>query len=454
MQGFIGRGAELSRLERIWEDDGNRAVAVYGRRRIGKSTLLRRFCQGKRSIYIECVIGSVSDNIHVIHGAVSALEGIGSEDPPFLKDAFDEVLDSCRREKTAVVFDEVPYMLESGQQVGSSMQHLVDAIIRETDSVIIICGSSMSVMNRETTKYNKPLYGRFSERIRIGPLSYSQCRSFHPTMGDMDFMRLYLTLGGIPKFHLDGTTDTYRGYIEMHFLSEDADMADEGEVLITAEFSPVGRYMAVINAISDGSTSLKTISEKAGMQRTMCSRCIEDLQSVGIIGEEVPMMDAPKRSVYRILDPLTAFCQGIVRESKRYTLRDPSDVYDMLSSRIDTFLGTRFEDLCSGYVMENYDCIGCGKWWGVDSEKVTHEVDIVAVVKDGASSYGLFGECKFRKRPMPLSVYRELQEDVSLIRTDLTRRYILFSISGFTDELEEVAGDEGVVLVGPGELMG
>ena len=55
---------------------------------------------------------------------------------------------------------------------------------------------------------------------------------------------------------------------------------------------------------------------------------------------------------------------------------------------------------------------------------------------------------------MPLSVYRELQEDVSLIRTDLTRLYILFSISGFTEELEEVAGDEGVVLVGPGELMG
>lgn len=453
MRVFIGRERELSRLEDIWNGGGIRAVAVYGRRRIGKSELLRRFCSDKRSVYIECVMGSLADNIHIIHGAVSSLDGADRDEPTHLNDALDGILGCCRRERTVVVFDEVPYLLDVAEHVGSSLQHFVDSIVRDTDSMVIVCGSSMSVMRRETTDYDRPLYGRFPQRMEVGPLSFRECRSFHPGMDPVDTMKLYLTLGGVPKFHLDRDTATYREYIERHLLSPDADMAGEGEAMVLAEFAPVGRYMAIVNAVSDGATSLKTISEHTGIQRTTCSRCIDELVSVGILGTVEPMMGAPKRSVYRIADPMTAFCQGVVRESKAYRLREPSDIYDVISSRIDTFLGMRFEDHCRRYVVDNWDCLTVGSWWGPDDEGTIREVDVVATVKDGSSSYALFGECKFRRRSMPLSVYRELVDDVSLIRTDLTKHYALFSISGFTDELTEVAQGEGVVLVGPDELL-
>lgn len=453
MRVFIGRERELSRLEDIWNGDGIRAVAVYGRRRIGKSELLRRFCSDKRSVYIECVMGSLADNIHIIHGAVSSLDGADRDEPTHLNDALDGILGCCRRERTVVVFDEVPYLLDVAEHVGSSLQHFVDSIVRDTDSMVIVCGSSISVMRRETTDYDRPLYGRFPQRMEVGPLSFRECRSFHPGMDPVDTMKLYLTLGGVPKFHLDRDTATYREYIERHLLSPDADMAGEGEAMVLAEFAPVGRYMAIVNAVSDGATSLKTISEHTGIQRTTCSRCIDELVSVGILGTVEPMMGAPKRSVYRIADPMTAFCQGVVRESKAYRLREPSDIYDVISSRIDTFLGIRFEDHCRRYVVDNWDCLTVGSWWGPDDEGMIREVDVVATVKGGSSSYALFGECRFRRRSMPLSVYRELVDDVSLIRTDLTKHYALFSISGFTDELTEVAQGEGVVLVGPDELL-
>ena len=139
----------------------------------------------------------------------------------------------------------------------------------------------------------------------------------------------------------------------------------------------------------------------------------------------------------------------MVRESKAYRLRDQSDIYDVISSRIDTFLGIGFGDHCRRHVVDNRDCPTVGFWW--DSDR---KVDIVAVVGDGMSSYAMFGTCWFCDEGMPLSVYRELVDDVSLIRTDLTRRYVLFSISGFTDELAEVATGEGVVLIAPDELLG
>lgn len=453
MREFIGREKELSRLESVWNRDGNRAVAVYGRRRIGKSELLRRFCSDKRSLYIECVIGSLPDNIHSMHRAVSLLDGVDSEEPAYLKDAFDRILSCCRRERTVVVFDEVPYLLDAAEHVGSLLQHLTDSITRETDSMIVICGSSMSVMKRETTEYDRPLYGRFPERMEVKALSFGECKLFHPDMDDLDTLKLYLSVGGIPKFHLDRETKTYRGYIERHFLSPDSDMADEGEALITAEFSPVGRYMAVVNAVSDGSTSLKTISERSGIQRNACMRCIEDLMTVGILGIVEPMMGAPKRPVYRICDPMTAFCQSIIRESKAFLLKDPSEIFDLISSGIDTFLGMRFEDFCSDYVLNHWNCIDLGKWWGPDSDGTIREIDVVATVKDGPSSYGLFGECKFRKRIMPVSVYRELVDDTSLVKTDLDRKYVLFSVSGFSDELHDIAESEGVFLIGPEQLL-
>lgn len=453
MREFIGRKNELTRLESIWNRDGNRAVAVYGRRRIGKSELLRRFCSDKRSLYIECILGSLPDNIHSIHRAVSLLDGVDSEEPVYLKDTFDRILDCCRKEKTAVVFDEIPYLLDSAEHVGSLLQHLTDSITRETDSMIVICCSSMSVMKRETTEYDRPLYGRFSERMEIGALSFGECRLFHPNMDSLDSLKLYLSVGGIPKFHLDRETRTYREYIERHFLSPDSDMVDEGETLITAEFSPAGRYMAIVNAVSDGSTSLKTISERSGIQRNTCQRCIDDLMTAGILGIVKPMMNAPKRPVYMICDPMIAFCQSVIRDSRAFLLRNSSEIYDSISSKIDTFLGTRFEDFCSDYVMNRWSCMDLGKWWGPDEDGTIREIDIVATVKDGTSSYGLFGECKFGKRIMPASVYRELVDDVSLIRTDLNRRYVLFSVSGFSDELRDIAESEDVLLIGPEQLL-
>lgn len=453
MRELIGRESELTLLESLWERNDSCACKVIGRRRIGKSELLRNFAEGKRSIYVECVIGSLSDNIHILNTAMNDLTGDVREDPGHLSDATGRLLGICKEARTLVVIDELPYILRSGEQVASVLQHFVDAVKRETDSMVVACGSSIRMMDEETTGYDKPLYGRFNEELKVEPLSLEKCNAFHPLMSDLDRVKLYLTVGGIPQYHLDPRTATYREYVEKHLLSKEADMAEEAVALIGSEFAPLGRYMAVINAISDGATSLKTISEKSRVERTACTRCLEGLRKAGIIDTVNPMMGSPKNAVYRIIDPMVAFCQDIVRESRAYSLKSPSDVYDLLSQKIATFLGGRFEDLCAEYVKDRYKCVEIGKWWGVDDEKETREVDIVARILVDGSISALFGECKFRTRKMAVDVLDELRMDCGLVRTDLPKRYILFSASGFTEELKEEAEESGVVLVDLEDLV-
>ena len=453
MAEFIGREREMSRLEDIWNGPSKRTVKIYGRRRVGKTRLLREFCKGRPSVYIGCIRGSISDNIHAILSALNLFDGGNRDDPRFLSDALLELSVLCKASKIAVVFDELPYLTESGQQAVSVLQHFVDDVSETTESMIIVCGSSIAMMNRETDDYNRPLYGRFAHSMKVEPLTMLQCAIFHPDMPDMDRLRLYLTVGGIPGFHLDGSISTYREYIERHFLSDDADMSNEAENLIGSEFAPLGRYLSIVNAICDGATSIMTIAERCGIERTMCSRCLDDLRGIGIVGTVRPMMGAPERPVFRIDDPLVAFCQSVVRESDAFLLREPSERFDRIEHRISTYLGSRFEDLCMSFVVDNWRCTDIGRWWGPDRERTVREIDIAARILEGDTEAALLGECKFRNRRMSAGVFEELLEDSKLVKTNLTRRYVLFSVSGFDEELHDMESEGIVTLVGPDEIL-
>ncbi len=453
MKQFLGRESELAYLESIWHETGIRTCKVIGRRRIGKSELLKKFAENKRSVYIGSIIGSISDNIHIIITAMNVFDGGNRTDPPFLSDALNMLLEICKREPTLIIIDELPYLLASGEYVASSLQQFIDSLNRETESMLIVCGSSIRMMDQETTDYDRPLYGRFAHVLKVGELPLIICKKFHPRMSDLDVVKLYLTVGGIPQFHLDATTDSFKDYIEKHFLSDNADMKWEAEMLIGSEFAPIGRYMSVINAISDGVTSLKTISERTKIQKTSCLRCLDELSKVGIIGSIQPMFGSPKHPIYRILDPMVAFCQTIVRESEAFALKDPSDKYELLSQKISTFLGGRFEDLCRNFVIDNFKCIEIGRWWGVDDMKTTREIDIASKISIDGNPVALLGECEFRTGKMYEETLKDLRSYRKFVRTDLPEKYILFSISGFGEGLIDEAQHSNVMLIGLQEII-
>ncbi len=451
---FIGRERELSRLESIYSRPGVRTVVMYGRRKIGKSTLIKRFCEGKRALYIQSPRGSAADVLHNLALSISAFDGVEREDYAYIQDAFEDIAVLCRKEPLIVVLDEFPFMIENIPAASSVVQRFIDLSVSGTDTMLIICGSSISVMRREVEEYERPLYGRFDNRMEIGPMPFSDCMRFHPELPKLDQVMLYLTLGGVPKYHAMEVDGSYRDYVIRHFLSDTADLRDEADNMIVAELSPRDRYIGIVNAISEGRTSHKQIYERVGIDRTTCTNALANLGSIGIVDTVHPMMGAPKQPIYRVSDNIVAFCKEVVAYADSVPMMDAERKYSVLEPRIRTFLGHRFEDMCADYVINHWDCLEIGKWWGPDENRQIRELDIVATVLEDDIKVSLFGDCKFINSEYAHSTLRRFRRDIELTKDDRTQRIVLFSVSGFDDEVMDEAAMGYVTLVGLDDLTG
>ena len=451
---FIGRERELSRLESIYSRPGVRTVVMYGRRKIGKSTLIKRFCEGKRALYIQSPRGSAADVLHNLALSITAFDGVGREDYAFIQDAFEDIAVLCRKEPLIVVLDEFPFMIENIPAASSVVQRFIDLSVSGTDTMLIICGSSISVMRREVEEYERPLSGRFDNRLEIGPMPFSDCMRFHPGLPKLDQVMLYLTLGGVPKYHALEVDGSYRDYVIRHFLSDTADLRDEADNMIVAELSPRDRYIGIVNAISEGRTSHKQIYERVGIDRTTCTNALANLGSIGIVDTVHPMMGAPKQPIYRVSDNIVAFCKEVVAYADSVPMMDAERKYSVLENRIRTFLGHRFEDMCADYVIHHWDCLEIGKWWGPDENRQIRELDIVATVLEDDVKVSLFGDCKFINSEYAHSTLLRFRRDMELTKDDRTQRIVLFSVSGFDDEVMDEAAMGYVTLVGLDDLTG
>ena len=231
---------------------------------------------------------------------------------------------------------------------------------------------------------------------------------------------------------------------------------DEADSLIMAEFSPFEQYIAVIAAISKGAVRLKDISEKVGVDDSTCSGYLRELIGSGVVGVIRPMMGAPKRRVFYIVDDLIAFHHEVViRRRSMISNQHPDRSYPEIEQHIDTFLGRRFELFCMRFIIGNYPVTEIGRWWRDDPRRNVHEdIDIVARMISGNVRTDLYMECKFTKERVGFHVYNVLDSRVSQYMDGGNHSLGFMSVSGFEDDFAEFARDAGILLIGPEELFG
>ena len=453
MDHFVGRRKELDLLESSFGTPC--AFLMYGRRRVGKSTLLKRFCQGKRNIYINCIRGPEDINLRYLADVISNFTGTEHDRYVDYYEAFRDLERICSEETIVLVIDEFQYISSVSPEVKSYAQHLIDNSLDHKGSMVILCGSSVRMMRSLGEDGSDPLFGRFRRMIDLGPLSFGECRMLHPGMSDIDCMRLYLTVGGVPRYHVEIVQDTYGDCIRKNFLS-DGWMTDETENLIMSEFSPGQRYLATLSAISNGSVRLKEIAERIGVEESTCSEYIRELEKAGIVSSVNPMKGAPKRRTYYVSDDMIAFnYEVLVRRSALIGSDRTDEVLARLTPYIDTFLGRRFELFCMRFIIGNYPVTEIGRWWRDDPRRNVHEdIDIVARMISGNVRTDLYIECKFTKEKVGFHVYNILDSRVSQYMDGGNHRLGFMSVSGFEDDFAEFARDAGILLIGPEELFG
>ena len=455
-RGIIGRDAELSYLENLWDQRGLVTCCIWGRRRVGKTSLLREFAKGKRTLFMQGIRGSYYENLSSLSLDIS--EFLGKEIPqaPDLSHLMRPIEEICREGHTLIVIDELPYLLESAPQAASVIQKSLDGGLKELDCMFVICGSSISVMRRETENADKPLYGRFENRKQIKPLSIEVCRGFHPGMDYETALRWYCTVGGIPYYHLNTDGKDYQQLIEEKFFDDDSSWRGEAMSLILQEFNGNTDYTGAVRCIADGTVKQSEIADKLKIDRAACKRILDDLEFVGMVERRTPMGSAPKKPVYSISDPFVSFSFNIIANNIRMieSSSSKSAAYGFLRNDIDSQLGHMFEKLCGNWLDSKYTVVERGQWWGrIDGTDT--DIDIVAKVSDGNRIiHTVLGECKFSRKPMGFSAYNKLVSRAKGAGFTENVTFVLFSAEGFEDELIEFAKENGIALVDGRMLVG
>ncbi len=200
---FIGREEELRFLEEKYSSKKGELVILYGRRRVGKTETLRRFCRGKKHIFNSCAETSDRDQLAAFGTRMLAEHPAASRYLTRFENwetAFRSIAELPGAEKKLLVIDEFPYMVRGNRSIPSVLQNLWDAELKDRNVMIVLCGSAMSFIEKEILAEKNPLYGRATGILKMLPMDFYDAARFFPKKSSADLIALYSILGGVPYY--------------------------------------------------------------------------------------------------------------------------------------------------------------------------------------------------------------------------------------------------------------
>jgi len=449
---FVGRVNELFALNDFYNSGKFEMVTIYGRRRVGKTELIKEFVKDKKTIYFLATEDNYRENLTGLTAAIhNAADRTSYRD---LQLALEAIQKMAENEKIVFVIDEYPYFAKSYSPVSSILQHAIDQKFQHMDIMIILCGSSMSFMEHEVDGYKSPLYGRRTGQLKILPLDFNTSKSFLPNFNKQEQAVLYGITGGIPKYLLQvRNSEKLDENVKRIFLKPYGLLFEEPGNLLKQELREPAVYNAIISAIATGSSKLNEIVTKIDSENfdsAKCNKYMKTLMNLHIVRKERPILDSPtsKKSIYRLNDGMFRFWYRFVYPNISQIAFDAGEVvYSYIKDRISDFMGEVFEEICKQYLWQKniaqrlpFTFNDCGRWWGNNAIlKSEQEIDLLAYNK--SENKAIFCECKWSNEQVGSRILDNLIEK-SLMFNYENKYYILFSKSGFKEDVKKRASDQ------------
>ena len=438
---FIDRNDELAFLRRQAARERASFVVIYGRRRTGKTELVLRFLREYQGIYYLADKKTYRENLRSFQRVAAEFLGdelFGVAEFSTWFDVFNALLNRVR-EKIVIVIDEFPYLLEKG--VLEEFQKIWDMLLSRRKVMLIIVGSSISMMEKKVLSHSSPLYGRRTGQIQLMPLKFWNIRDFFPNYSFEDRLKVYAVLDGIPYYLLLFSQDLdFKENMLENYLHRLSPLYEDAEVLLRDELREVKRYFSILNAIASGKRNFTEIKNNVNMESNILARYLSILQSIGIVVDDRPVLQQKRVLRYRLLDNYFKFWFRYIYPNKWLIETGNGErLYKIIESTFQTYLGEIFEDVVRDVISHftrQWDIVG--KWWHKGEE-----IDIVAVNK--RKKEALFAEVKWRNRKMGWAEYEELRRKSELVQglEDYRKKYLLVNKGGFRDEdklVEESVG--------------
>lgn len=452
MRRFVDREQEMATLQSEYDRDGSALVVLYGRRRVGKTTLISEFIKNKKALFFLASEESESQNRLAFQE--KAADFLNSD---LLKNVevkswdvlFRAIIDTHFDSKPVIVLDEFQYLGKSNPAFPSVFQRIWEEILKDRQVTVILCGSLISMMQSQTLAYDSPLYGRRTAQIRLMQIPFAYYHQFFPDKSRKELIEMYAVTGGVPKYiELFSQSKDIYSAIEKCVLNRSGYLYDEPHFLLQQEVSEVGSYFSIIKAIAAGNTKLSAIAGVLEVKSTSLTKYLKTLIDLDILEREVPVTeDSPEKSkkgLYKIKDNYLRFWFAFVYPNMSFIESGHGRIVmdKIRKSLVRNHIAFVYEDICRERMWEinaegawPFYFSKLGRYW--DSKE---EIDIAAIDPDGKNL--ILGECKYWQEPVGVSVLRELEAKAKTVSWEKEKRktwFVLFSVNGFTEELRAEA---------------
>jgi AAA+ ATPase superfamily predicted ATPase len=455
---IVDRKRELTELRRLAAAPPA-LVVLRGRRRVGKSHLLRAAFSGGRLVSFQADEQSESGHLRLLAGEAARLLP-GSPPLAFATwpDALAFFAAQAAQGPLTVVLDEFQYLCRAQPALPSFVQRAWDEWQRSRVPILLVLSGSAISFMEGLLGQGAPLYGRADYRPLLLPLDYDAAAEFAPAGAPADaLVERYAVLGGTPQYQVWAGGRAVPAIIRETALAKGAPLYEEPLNLLRAEegIRDPGTYFAALLAIAQGQTGTGQIASRAQVAPSVATRMLDRLRDLGYVEQRVPvdLKQERARAYWRIGDPYFRFWFRYVFPNRSRLERElVDDVAGEVLADLSTFVGHVFEDCCRDWVGRRSPVAGesieVGAWW---SRKGDAEIDVVAVGKD---RHLLLGSCKWRERDVGESMLDQLYEHRALLGPKAARaRLALFARSGFSPAVRARAQREDVLLVTAADLF-
>lgn len=453
---FVNRLAELDLLEKRFTSDKAEFFVLYGRRRVGKTELLARFCQGKRALFFVSDLGSEismrSDFSQLINDTLFGPEQMDAVYSNW-EAVFQAIGNASKTERLVVVLDEFPYLITTYPPVASILQKAWDQTLKNTKIMLILCGSYIGMMEESVLSYKAPLYGRRTAQYLLEPLQFKDARLLFADFSPEDQVRAYAIYGGTPAYLQ--TIDSKKALDENivdGILSRGSYLYDEVRFILQQELREPRNYFAILQAIAAGKTKLNEIKLATGLDGA--TAYLDTLQQLHLVERIVPVTTSQpqksRRGIYRLKDHYQRFWFRFVHPNRSQLERSGSRLVleNQVLPEIDHFASLAFEDICQQYFwLEGlsgnlpFQPLNSGRWWN-NSE----EIDLVVLGEEEA----ILVECKWSSKPVGMNILANLERKAAIIQGDLGNKKIYFALcsrSGFTPQLMDSSSNRSDIML-------
>ena len=417
---FIDRKKEFERLQKSLNREKPQFIVVYGRRRIGKSTLIKKVMDFSRGdIYFLADKTSEPSQRQLISATIDmTIEGFATANYP----TWESLLLSLNRSidhRITVCLDEFPYLVKSCPALPSIIQKLSDDKKLKYD--LIICGSSQQMMQGFVLDSKEPLYGRADEIIKMKPIApafVSQALRCDAAQA----VREYAVWGGVPRYwELRENYDSLYDAIEHLLLTSEGTLYDEPSKLLYDEMRDTVQASSILSFIGNGANKLSEIAARAEKQATDITPHLSRLKELGFINKEIPFGESEKKSkkgLYHISDPLLRFhYRYVIPYRSLIELGNSQAVLNVFKNGENDYVSRTWEELCRNHItahgLDGIMYQMASRWWGsyYNEEKQQYlpvELDVVAESFDGKHLF--LGECKWQE-------HIDAKEELSRLQT-------------------------------------